>query len=115
MDTSLAKKLQNVNQRLTHYQCQRDRYLHRKGQTASQFRKARTRTLIQLGGLIEKVGLLEPLNIALGDDLQRDYGCLESAAILAGALSELHQSFYEEDAEAQKLIWCERGKTVLGM
>ncbi|MBX9805238.1 MAG: conjugal transfer protein TraD [Alphaproteobacteria bacterium] len=50
-----------------------------------QFRKARTRTLIQLGGLVDKSGLLEPLNITLGDDLQKDYGHLESTAILTGA------------------------------
>ena len=49
-----------------------------------QFRKARTRTLIQLGGLVEKSGLLEPLNITLGDDLQKDYEHLENTAILTG-------------------------------
>ena len=51
-----------------------------------QFRKARTRTLIQLGGLVEKSGLLEPLNITPGDDLQKDVEHLESTAILTGAL-----------------------------
>ena len=78
-----------------------------------QYRKARTRTLIQIGLITEKSGLLEPLNITLGDDLQRDFECLESAAILAGALSELRSSFYGEDAEAQKMLWLERGKEVL--
>jgi hypothetical protein len=79
-----------------------------------QFRKARTRTLIQLGGLVEKSGLLEPLNITLGDDLQKDFDCLESAAILAGALSELRQGFFGDEAAAQKMIWLERGKGILG-
>ena len=79
-----------------------------------QFRKARTRTLIQLGGLVEKSGLLEPLNITLGDDLQKDYEHLESIAILMGALSELRGSFYGEEAAAQKMIWLEGGKQVLG-
>lgn len=79
-----------------------------------QFRKARTRTLIQLGGLVEKSGLLDPLNITLGDDLQKDYDCLESAATLLGAFTELCGSFYSEEAEAQKMIWLERGKVMLG-
>ncbi|MBX9806105.1 MAG: conjugal transfer protein TraD [Alphaproteobacteria bacterium] len=79
-----------------------------------QFRKARTRTLIQLGGLVEKSGLLEPLNISLGDDLQKDYEHLESTAILTGALLELRGRFYDEDAQTQKILWCEQGKEVLG-
>ncbi len=79
-----------------------------------QFRKARTRTLIQLGGLVEKSGLLEPLNIMLGDDLQKDYEHLDSTAILTGALSELCGRFYGREALTQKLIWLERGKGMLG-
>jgi hypothetical protein len=35
-------------------------------------RKKRTRTLIQLGGLVQKSGLLEPLQLKIGDDLQGD-------------------------------------------
>lgn len=62
--------------------------------------KARTRTLIQLGGLVEKFGLLEPLNITLCDDLQKDYKHLESTAILTGTLSDLRGRFYGEDALA---------------
>ena len=79
-----------------------------------QFRKARTRTLIQLGGLVEKSGILEPLNITLGNDLQKDYNCLESAAMLIGALLELRARFYGEEAHSQKMIWLDRGKKVLG-
>jgi hypothetical protein len=78
-----------------------------------QFRKARTRTLIQLGGLVDKSGLLEPLEIALGDDLQKDYECFGPTATLLGAFSELGRRFYDKDAEAQKMIWLERGKGLL--
>lgn len=77
-------------------------------------RKARTRTLIQLGGLIEKSGILDALNITPGDDLQKDPNCHESAAILMGALCELRQNLHTEDAQAQKTLWCERGKQALG-
>jgi hypothetical protein len=79
-----------------------------------QFRKARTRTLIQLGGLVDKSGLLESLNITLGDDLQKDYEHLESSAILTGALSDLRARFYGEEAPALKMIWLESEKGVLG-
>lgn len=35
-------------------------------------RRARTRSLIQLGGLLEKAGLVETFGIKLGRDLQKD-------------------------------------------
>lgn len=76
-------------------------------------RKAHTRTLIQLGGLIEKSGILDDLNLAPGDDLQKDPDCHESAAILMGALCELRQNLHADDAQAQMLLWYERGKEAL--
>lgn len=115
MASNIHQHIQKINQRLTRYQCQKARYLYRTQQTPAQFRKARTRTLIQLGGLVEKAGLLEPLNITLGDNLQKDINHLESAAILIGAMSELRKGLSGEDAHAQKIIWRERGKKVLGL
>jgi hypothetical protein len=50
-------------------------------------RKARTRTLIQMGGLLELTPLPSLCDISLGDDLQLDYP--DKAAILLGMLSEL--------------------------
>ncbi len=76
-------------------------------------RKAKTRTKIQLGGLLEKSGILDDLNLVPGDDLQRDPDCFDSAAILMGALCELRQHLHTENATAQKLLWCERGKEML--
>lgn len=86
--------------------------MYRTKQTTSQFRKARTRTLIQLGGLVEKSGLLEPLNINLGDNLQKDYQHQESTAILAGGLNEIKHRLYGDEAASQKVIWLARGKTI---
>lgn len=77
-------------------------------------RKARTRSLIQLGSLIQKSGLLDDLNLTPGDDFQKDLDCHESVAILMGALCELRQTLHTDDAEAQMLLWCERGKEALG-
>lgn len=48
-------------------------------------RKARTRQLIQIGGLFQKSGLFETFNIAPDDDLQ-DYENREKSAQLLGFL-----------------------------
>jgi hypothetical protein len=114
MVSNIDKQLQKIEQRITRYECQKARYLYRTKQTASQFRKARTRTLIQLGGLFEKSGLLESLNITLGDDLQKDFEHQESTAILVGALLEVRLRCFEEEALTQKMLWFERGKDLLG-
>src|SRR5690349_5895003 len=51
-------------------------------------RTARTRTLIQVGGLAEKAGLLDLLKIPVGADLQAgDEDCRRQAAVLLGALA----------------------------
>jgi hypothetical protein len=56
--------------------------MHHLGTTSSSLRKARTRTLIQLGGLVEKAGLLETFEISLGLDLQKDPEIKEQVAAL---------------------------------
>jgi hypothetical protein len=74
-------------------------------------RKAQTRTKIQLGGLIQKAGLLEPLGLHPGDDLQKDEQNFDAVATLMGAFCELSQPLLKDDA--QKLLWKERGKKAL--
>ncbi|RYE13822.1 MAG: hypothetical protein EOP34_07970, partial [Rickettsiales bacterium] len=51
-------------------------------------RKSRTRTLIQLGGLIDKAGITKLFDIDLGDDLQSDTYSREKAISLLGFLIE---------------------------
>lgn len=65
----------------------------------SDLRKLRTRQLIQLGGLIEKVGLLDLLDVPTGADMQKAFG--DKAAILAGGLLMVHTSI-ERDADGSK-------------
>ena len=48
----------------------------------------RTRTMIQLGGLVAKSGLVELCDIHEGDDLQIDIPSLDKAATLLGILHE---------------------------
>ncbi len=58
-------------------------------------RRARTRTLIQMGGLLNMVGLPQLCGIAEGDDLQLDLDNQDKAATLLGILSHLSESFYQ--------------------
>jgi hypothetical protein len=58
-------------------------------------RKARTRTLIQLGGIISLTNLVAICDINQGDDLQIDIESQDKAAILLGLLVELNESLPE--------------------
>ena len=63
-------------------------------------RAARTRYLIQLGGLVVKAGLPELLNLAEGSDLQRDHR--QEAMTLRGAMRAAKEIWVcEEGAEKQ--------------
>jgi Conjugal transfer protein TraD len=55
-------------------------------------RKARTRNLIQLGGLINMVALPNLCGINDGDDLQLDIEASDKAAVLLGMLVHLENS-----------------------
>jgi hypothetical protein len=57
-------------------------------------RNARTRTLIQLGGLLDLTPLLSICGIELGDDLQIDHR--EKAAALLGILATVMNQFSED-------------------
>lgn len=74
-------------------------------------RNAQTRTKIQLGGLVVKAGLIDAVNIHLGDDLQKDETCFDSVATLMGALAEIY-SMLQND-RSQKILWKEKGKKIL--
>ena len=60
------------------------------------FRKLRTRTLIQLGGLVEKAGLLQTLGITMGADLQKDAEVKDAVSILLGSLAEIQAALEDE-------------------
>jgi len=74
-------------------------------------RKAETRTKIQLGGLVVNAGLLDPLGLHLGDNLQKDEQNFDAVATLMGAFGDLAQPLKKD--EAQKILWRERGKKAL--
>ena len=53
-------------------------------------RKSRTRTLIQLGGLVEKSGIMELFDIKPGDDLQKNIDIKGSVFALMGSFIEIN-------------------------
>ena len=55
-------------------------------------RKARTRTLIQMGGLINMLNLPNICGIDEGDDLQLNFEASDKAAVLLGMLAHLEDS-----------------------
>ena len=70
-------------------------------------RKRRTRTLIQMGGLMETAGIMDTFHLTPGDDLQED--AFDQAATLLGALMDLRDS-----PPQQHTLWMQRGKERLG-
>lgn len=75
--------------------------------SSSRQRRARTRSLIQLGGLIEKSGLLETFGITLGEDLQKSPNMQEPIASLFKGLLELKEIANSDDVDLQ--LWANQG------
>jgi hypothetical protein len=59
-------------------------------------RRARTRTLIQMGGLLNMIGLPQLCGIHEGDDLQKDPLNHDKAATLLGMLVQLNEKLLEQ-------------------
>ncbi|MBX9787043.1 MAG: hypothetical protein K2Y08_06875 [Alphaproteobacteria bacterium] len=70
-------------------------------------RRARTRSLIQLGGLLGRSGLLETFHIELGRDLQKDVTMKEPIAALYKGLLVLKEMV--ESGEVSLQIWATQG------
>ena len=65
--------------------------------THSSFRRARTRTLIQLGGLFEKSGLMETFDVQVGDNIQENLEKKENVFAILGGLLELKEMMCNHD------------------
>ena len=66
--------------------------------SSSAQRRARTRSLIQLGGLLELAGTLDVFGISLGVDLQKDVSVKDNIAALFKGLMELNEMVNSSDA-----------------
>lgn len=74
-------------------------------------RRARTRSLVQIAGLIEKSELLETFQITLGLDLQRDETMKEPIAAFFKGLLVLNEMARSDDVNLK--IWAVQGLEIL--
>lgn len=74
--------------------------------SASQ-RRARTRSLIQLGGLLESAGTLDVFGIPLGVDLQKDQSVKNNIAALFKGLLELNKIATSKEVDLN--LWALQG------
>lgn len=91
---------------------QRQRKMNKLNVTSHAFRQARTRSLVQLGGLVFKSGLLETFEIPLGCDLQRDPDLKIQIAALFKGLSVLNKTAQSDDVSLP--LWSMQGLQLLG-
>ncbi|MDR3180023.1 MAG: conjugal transfer protein TraD [Holosporaceae bacterium] len=87
------KKLAKTEVKLNRLRAQKAALSFRVKHQQNSERKARTRTLIQMGGLLEITPLPSICNINLGDDLQLDHP--EKSATLLGLLLHISDQISE--------------------
>ncbi|MDR1235608.1 MAG: conjugal transfer protein TraD [Holosporaceae bacterium] len=81
----------NIEIKLNRLYSQKAALEHKLKRSESNFRKRRTRTLIQMGGLLELTPFPAVCDINIGDDLQIDKP--DNAAVLLGILSDFVNQF----------------------
>ena len=84
---NISKKYSNIEVQLNRLLAQKASIQHKLKIKNKSERKARTRTLIQLGGILSLTPLLDICDIHLGDDLQLSHQ--DNADLLLGILSSL--------------------------
>jgi hypothetical protein len=100
MANNLSKKLSNIEVSLNRLRSQKSALQHNLKKHDNKQKKARTRTLIQLGGLFDLTPLLSICGIELGDDLQLE--CYDKAATLLGMLVNIANQL-PENISSEKL------------
>lgn len=91
--------IESLRQKINALKLKQNRELKKQSFKENNRRKARTRTLIQLGGLVQKSGLTEHFNITMGDDLQGDIEGLDKAELMLGFLIEALQNGASKNVE----------------
>ena len=84
-----TKKLANIEISINRLRSEKAVLQNKIKKNDNKLRKARTRTLIQLGGLLELTSLPTICNIKLGDDLQLKYP--DNAATILGILLHISE------------------------
>jgi hypothetical protein len=105
----------SINQKIEHLKDARKRLEKRISNEANTNRKARTRTLIQLGGLLNITNLLELTNINLGEDLESAHSNQDKAATLLGLLQYLTETLPPVLSPTQESNFKQKGIRILKM
>ena len=103
----MEKRLSQVNRHLAKTEAQKYRTMDALEITSHGFRRARTRSLIQLGSLVVKARLVETFQITLGDDLQKDPDTKEPIAALFKGFLVLEEMARSEDVSLS--LWVQQG------
>ncbi len=109
------KNVISINQKIERLKDVRKRLERRISDAANTDRKARTRTLIQLGGLLNITNLLELTNIHLGEDLESDQINQDKAATLLGLLQHLTETMPPVLSPEQQNDFKQKGIRILKM
>ena len=96
-NADITKKLSNIEISINRLRSQKAVLTHKLKKQENKQRKMRTRTLIQLGGLLDITPLPAICGIELGDDLQIDHR--DKAATLLGILSHFCEQLPENISE----------------
>ena len=80
--------------------------MHKFELTSRTAKKTRTRSLITIGGLASRAGLLETFGIILGEDLQKSLEMKEPAAALFKGFLILEEMARSEDVLS---LWARQG------
>jgi hypothetical protein len=111
----MTSQLSRVEQKLNQLHAQKAALTHKTRSKSKQERMLRTRTLIQVGGIISITGLLEKFNIELGEDLQSDTNQMDKAAVLLGVfmrvMEQIPNDLTSEEINALK----QKGITKMNM
>lgn len=97
---SMSEKLSNIKIKLNRLYAEKAALKHKIEKQESRTRKARTRTLIQMGGLLELTPLPALCEIQLGDDLQGEHQ--SKAALLLGIFAKYSEFLPEKLSEDEK-------------
>lgn len=97
-----VKKLDALNTKLNRLKAQKARLEKISESQGKQLRMSRTRTLIQMGGLLSMVNIPSWFDIELGDDLQTDMEKQDQSLMLLGLLATVAEQLPQKFSDDRK-------------
>lgn len=109
MSETLQKELSVLNVKLNRLKAKKAALETRQENTKARERMQRTRTLIQMGGLLSVVKIPDWFDIHLGDDLQTDNDSKDKSAMLLGLLLTVVEQLPKEFSDTEKTKFKNKG------